>query len=244
METKYGVFLEVQRGGWESRRALQKQRPDVRQFDSAANAFDLLKVYGAGWLSEAGTAYGRNASFLPNGSIFKRIMNGDGDQPFGIDDLYAAYRVQQTTESFKFGRTAQKPSRRQTKFLFPMVLTELLKDVMSRQQIPVTPSSITKALVRLFQSENQAAPETFLGVAIQTLDDYMDPGVEDSIYNEPAFKNDFANDLNGILKWEGLGKSEEMTPRFRSLIARYRLVMGMASGGQKTTRDLIASAIK
>jgi hypothetical protein len=46
METKYDVFLEVQRGGWESRRALQKQRPNIKQFDNSANAFDLLKVYG------------------------------------------------------------------------------------------------------------------------------------------------------------------------------------------------------
>ena len=89
---------------------------------------------------------------------------------------------------------------------------------------------------------NYTYTQTF---SIQTLDDYLDPGVEDSIYNEPAFKNEFANDLNGILKWEGLGKNETTTPRFRSLIARYRLVMGMAGvGGQKTARDLIAAAIK
>jgi len=40
--------------------------------------------------------------------------------------------------------TAEKQSRRQTKFLFPMVAVELLKDVMNRSQIVPTPSNITK----------------------------------------------------------------------------------------------------
>jgi hypothetical protein len=243
MEQKYGVFLEVQRGGWESRRALQKQRPDVKQFDSAANAFDLLKIYGAGWLGEAGTAYGRNAAFLPNGTIFKRIMAVDGEHSFGVDDLYAAYRLQQAMEGFKFGRTADKQSRRQTKFLFPMVVTELLKDVITRIPMQLTPQNITRSLVRLFDDGNKAALDALLDPAIQALDDYMDPGEEDSVYNEPAFKNDFSNDLNGMLKWEGLGKNETNTPRFRTLVAKFRTVMGMATGGKKP-RDQIAAAIK
>lgn len=243
MDEKYGVFLEVQRGGWESRRALQKQRSDIKQFGSAANAFDLLKIYGAGWLAEAGTAYGRNAAFLPNGSIFKRIMGVDSECAFGVDDLYTAYRIQQATEAFKFGRTAEKPSRRQTKFLFPMVVTELLKDVMSRLQIPTTPPNITKSLIKLFHAEDAAALNALLGAAIQALDDYMDSGEDDSVYNEPAFKNDFSNDLNAMLKWEGLGKNEANTPRFRSLIAKFRTVMGMAAGGVKP-RDVISTTLK
>src|SRR5262249_17281145 len=54
MEEQYDIYLEIQRGGWDSRRALQKQNPEMHQFSEAANAFDLLKVYGAGWLGEAG----------------------------------------------------------------------------------------------------------------------------------------------------------------------------------------------
>jgi len=85
--------------------------------------------------------------------------------------------------------------------------------------------------------------DTLLSVAIQALDDYMDPGEEDSVYNEPAFKNDFNNDLNGMLKWEGLGKSDDTTPRFRALVSRFRSAMGMGIGGQKP-RDLITAAIR
>src|SRR5207249_3212916 len=61
MAEEYGIFLEIQRGGWESRQALQDQNPSVRHFTESINAFDLLKTYGSGWLREAGTAFGRNA---------------------------------------------------------------------------------------------------------------------------------------------------------------------------------------
>ena len=97
MENRYGIFLEIQRGGWDSRRALQRQNPELPPFTESANAFDVLKVYGAGWLGEAGTAYGRNAAFLPNGTIFRRIMNNNGDtSAFSVEDLFAAYQLQRS----------------------------------------------------------------------------------------------------------------------------------------------------
>jgi hypothetical protein len=87
------LYLEIQRGGWDSRRALQKQRPEMKQLKDAANAQELLKVYGAGWLSEPGTAFGKNPPFLPGGTVFERIVNRSGP-PFGINDLYAAHLLQ------------------------------------------------------------------------------------------------------------------------------------------------------
>src|SRR5262249_56907800 len=49
MASRYNVFLEIQRGGWDSRKALQKQNPTIRPlFNDYANAFDLLKAYSAG----------------------------------------------------------------------------------------------------------------------------------------------------------------------------------------------------
>lgn len=62
MEDGHDIYLEIQRGGWDSRRTLQKQKPGIKQFKEAANAFDLLKVYGAGWLGEAGLAFGKKSS--------------------------------------------------------------------------------------------------------------------------------------------------------------------------------------
>ena len=246
MEEEHNVFLEVQRGGWESRRALQKQRPEIKQFTQAANAFDLLKIYGAGWFGEAGSAYGRNAAFLPNGGVFKRIMNGDGDNGFGLDDLYASYRLQEAAEGFNFGRKADKdkPSRRQSKFLFYMTVIELLKDVLVRAGMPTGTRDITKALVALFAPGNETAAKILLQNGIELIDDYLTQGTDDSVHNEPRFVNDFNADLNGFMKWEGLGKNEDNTPHYRSLIADYRKLMGRAKPGEHADRDLITAAVK
>ena len=48
MAKDYGIFLEVQRGGTESRKAWEKQHPEAQSFNDYVNAFDLIKVYGAG----------------------------------------------------------------------------------------------------------------------------------------------------------------------------------------------------
>lgn len=97
MADRYDVFLEIQRGGWDSQRAYQKAHPNARQFAEFANAFDLIKVYGAGWMREPGTAFGKNAPFLPQGSIFKHITSGG--EPFDVDNLYGAYRLQTSSSS-------------------------------------------------------------------------------------------------------------------------------------------------
>ena len=73
MNVRHDIFLEIQRGGWDSQRAYQKAHPRTKQFTKYANAFDLVKVYGAGWLREPGHAFGRSAPFLPGGSVFPTI---------------------------------------------------------------------------------------------------------------------------------------------------------------------------
>jgi hypothetical protein len=244
MDSQYNVFLEVQRGGWESRRALQKQRHDIKQFEHATNAFDLLKVYGAGWLGEAGSAFGRNTAFLPNGNVFKRIMNGDGESTFGIDDLFAAYRLQTLADAFNFGRSAERPSRRQSRFLFYTTVVELLKDVLVRMNRTADKKAITNALTTVFAPGNEAAAKILLDNAINLIDDYLTAGTDGSVQNEPRFVNDFNGDLNGFLKWEGIGKSEENTPHYRTLIADYRRLMGRALPGGQTDRDVIINAIR
>lgn len=239
----HGIYLEVQRGGWDSRRAFQRQNPSSHQFSTAANAFDVLKVYAAGWLGEAGTAFGRNAAFVPTGSIFKRIVNAETDAPFGVDDLLAAYRLQAAAENFGFGRGAGKMSRRQTKFLFHMVAVDLLRDVLVRNQRLSKPKDITAAFNKLFKPENTVAAEALLDTAVNAIDEYMTQDMDDCVYKEPAFVNEFANDLNGFLKWEQLGKSAEGSPRFRSLLAVTKNAMGRKTGGLPSDRERIAAAI-
>src|SRR5262249_21532223 len=113
---RYGVFLEIQRGAWEARRAYQRQHPlATPRYDEAANAFELLKGYAAGWLCEPGIAYGKNPPFAPGGSLFNKIIEDPG---FGVDCLFAAYQMQKLASGHNFGRGAKSPTRGQTRYLF------------------------------------------------------------------------------------------------------------------------------
>lgn len=247
MADRYGVYLEIQRGGWESRRALQKQHPEVRQFTEMANAFDLLKVYGAGWLGEAGLAYGKNPPFLPNGTIFKRIINQEGlaeVEPFGVDDLYASYLLKSAADSYGFGRGAAEDSRRQTRFLYYMVVIDLLREVLSRGHMATNHHALSTALIKLSEEVNAQARESLLNTAIEVIGTYLTQGSDNSLFDEPAYKNTFYFDLNAYLKWEKLGKSEADSPRLRAQLAVTKMFMGQKMGGKESQRDIILSAIR
>lgn len=245
MADRYDIFLEVQRGAWDSQRAYQKQHPGAKQFKEHANAADLLKIYGAGWLREAGTAFGKNGPFLPSGSVFKRIVgdsSADGDI-FGVDDLYTAYRLDKEADRLGFGRGAEQPTRRQTRFLFCMTVLELLRHVLILSQRDPTPKLYTRTLLVLWAPGNEPAAQALMDAAANVVDEYMTPGAEDSMHAEPEFKKRF-NDVNTFLKWEGLGKSEENTPRYRTLIALSRKMLTKKVGGQPSDFEVIRAAIQ
>jgi hypothetical protein len=242
MAARNGVFLEVQRGGWDSQRGFQKQNPSARQFAKSANAFDLIKVYGAGWLGEAGTAFGRNAAFVPNGTIYQKIMkNEEGEAQFSVDDLYAAYQLQVAADGYEFGRKAA-PTRRQTRYLFYMAFMELLKGVMVRAGMPPTSRNMTQAVLKLFNAGKEDVAKSLLDAAVELIDDYMTSGTEDSILAEPAIGKRFNNDINGYLKWEQLGKTDEASPHFRSQISGQMKVL--SKGGATSDREKITAVIK
>lgn len=245
MEEKYNVYLEIQRGGWDSQRALQKQNPTItRQFDEAVYAFNLLKVYGSGWLGEAGTAFARNAPFEPDGRIFKKLVNNEVE--FGVDDLYAAHLLRKAAVNYQFVQGTPKSTRRQTRFLFYMITIELLKDVIIRADISSDPQpkTFTRSLLQLFEPGNEEQLDALLDTAAEVVDGYLTPGTDETIFDEPAYNDRFNNDLNAFLKWEQLGKSEESTPRLRSLIGGYKKALGWSAAGQLSRRDLITAAIK
>jgi hypothetical protein len=247
MAERYGVFLEIQRGGWDSRRALQRQKLGLQQFTKMANAFDLLKVYGAGWLGEAGLAYGKNPPFLPNGAIFKRIINEEGlseGEPFGVEDLYAAYLLQIASDKYQFGRGAPQDSRRQSRFLYFMVVLDLLREVLFRAGMPATHRTLSSSLIKLFQEENDQARDRLLDVAIEVVDSYLTQNTENSLFDEPAYKNTFYFDLNAYLKWERFGKTDADSPRLRAQLAVTKMYMGQKLGGQPSPREMITASIK
>lgn len=239
MANQYNVFLEIQRGGWDSQKAFQKQHPDTKQFSEYANAFDLLKVYGAAWLGEAGISYGKNPPFAPGGALFHRIVN---QQDFGLDDLYAAFLLHKAGGRFKFGRGAEKPQRGQTRYLFYMLTAELLKDCFIAADRSLTNRNLSLALLSLFKPHNEVALNALLDYAVSIADDYLTHGHEYSVFKEPAF-TEKGNDLNSFLKWEQLGKSNQATPLLLNLLAQYKIAMRGGIGGQPKFRDMIKDVV-
>jgi AIPR protein len=245
MGEHYDIFLEIQRGGWDSRKALQKQRPALKQFTREASAFDLLKVYGSGWLREAGLAFGKNPPFLPNGAIFKRIVNTgveEGDA-FGVDDLYAAYLLKCRADSYGFGRGTDKPSRRQTRFLFYMIVIDLLREILTRADITTSHRNLSTALIKLSGNGHENAADALFDTAVETVDSYLTQS-DNSIFEEPSYKGEFNFDLNGFLKSEQLGKGGDSCPRLRDLLAVTKMYMAEKRPGQPSRRDVIIGAIK
>jgi hypothetical protein len=158
MATQHNVFLEIQRGGRDSQKAYQRQNPGSKQFSEFTNAFDLLKVYGAAWLGEAGISFGKNPPFAPGGALFHKIVNQDD---FGLDDLFAAFQLSKSGARFKFGRGADKQQRGQTRYLFYMLVVELLKDCFIAADQLATNKNITLVFLRLFRPENEAPLNAF-----------------------------------------------------------------------------------
>ena len=237
MASRYGVFLEIQRGGWDSRKAYQKSHPNTRQFDESANAFDLLKVYAAGWLREPGTANGARQTFHPGGRLFKSITAGD--EPFGVDDIYAAYRLQGMANQFKFGRRAEIPSRGLTKYLFYFVVLDFLRETLIRATEPHSAGELTKALILLDREENRNSLQGLLDSAIEVIDEYLNRESDDSVYKEPEFQDD----LFRFLKSEHLGRNEDFAPLFKSLLSGHKRLFGRRVGGLPSPRELVTQAI-
>jgi len=247
MAENHDVYLEIQRGGMDSQKAFQKQRPGSKQFKqiAMANAFDLLKVYAAGWEGEAGTAFNKNSPFAPDGSIYEKIIKeNEYDEPFNVDDLYAAYRLEKAADVYRFGRTAEKQTRKQTRFLFYMVVIDILKDVMVRAGRPHRKKDVTKALHKLFSEENKDARFALTDAAIEVVDSYLTQGLDETVFMEPAYREKLNNDLNAFLKWDKLGKSDEYTPRLRMQLAMIKNLLGRKSiGSPISARDLITKVI-
>lgn len=239
MARDYGLYLEIQRGGWESQRALQKQHPEMRQLSECVNAFDMIKVYGAGWLFEPGLAFGKNAPFLPpDGKVFKQVMNLEITNGFGAPDLHAAFRLDKVADRLGFGRGAKQMSRQQTRYLFYMIAVQTLKEMLQGKGLPSTPRDVSRALNVLFKKDNEAIADELFESTAYTIDEYMKPDGEDTAYKEPAYLR--TQNINSFLKLEGLGKSREETPNLLDHFAHQKRNLAKPPrGSQKSLRDEI-----
>ncbi len=232
--SRYGVFLEIQRGAWEARRAYQRQNPLAQpHYQEAAYAFDLLKAYAAGWLTEPGIAYAKNPPFAPGGTLFNRIT---GDENFGVEALYAAFRMQKLADSYSFGRSAKKQTRGQTRYLFIMVAVDLIRDFLLNNQLDYSLKAISTAVAKL---HDDSLLEVVGDAAVELIDDYLTVGNEDALFIEPEFLK--MQDLNAFLKSEKLGKGEEFSPHLRTQISMAKRLFRRNAATERMKTTLIAS---
>ncbi len=238
MSSRYGIFLEIQRGAWEAQKVRQKNHPSIPQFaaESYAYAFDLIKIYGAGWMREPGTAFGKSAPFFPGGRIFNQITTGENR--IGAEDLYVAYQLQRLVNKYDFGHRASQNSRRQTRFLYYFVVVELLRDILIRGTLDRSLKAVTQSLQILMQNED--ALKALLDAALEVVDDYLNSEHDDRVFKEPSFNGN----LNTFLKSEWLGNKPDLAPRLNSLLAVHKSILGGSAGGRISRRAMITQAIR
>jgi len=215
MEEKYSVYLEIQRGGWDS--VTKKQKFTGK----SANILDLIKIYGAGWLGEAGTAYGQHVPFAPGGKIYKRIMKeSETIRTFDVDELYATYLLKKIANDNGFIRsTKTKDSRKSTRFLFYLAAIEMIKHLIINAAIMPDNSKITEIIIKISKKSSEDICNHFFDKVIKFIDEYMDKNLADSIYNESNFSN-----LNYYLKSDKMGK-QTFSPNFYTLLGVHKRLM-------------------
>ncbi|SEQ50576.1 AIPR protein [Ectothiorhodospira magna] len=210
---QYGVFLEIQRGSWDARKAWQKQNPTTQpQYESSVYAFELLKVYVAGWVGEPGAALGSNSRFAPGGFWFKKV----NELPeFDVEAIYAAYLLKQLADGYNFGRASEQKSRKQsrslTRFLFYMVAIDLLRNFLLMQDMEHENKDISQVIARLHKSD--LLHEIGI-ISINLIDDYFRHGAEDTLFDEPGFRR--TQEIRQFLMSDKLGKDDQYSPGLKA----------------------------
>ena len=244
MASDYRTFLEIQRGGIAAQKAREKDHPGHPNFEDYVNAFDLMKVYGAGWMSEPGLAFSKNAPFLPKGSVYERtISRPEGTPAFGARDLYAAYKIKGLADRIGFGRQADQPSRRQSRFLFYHVIMRMFSNVVlltPQLEMPaVSASNLTEVVLRLAAPNKREQLDRLATGAVTLIDQYLTSGASDnSAFNETSFIETYNGDLNAFLKAEHLGK-ESHSPKLAQLLAITNQAFDMSGGRNEVAEALI-----
>ena len=212
MELRHGMYLEIQRGGWDSRKAHETETPSLtpRLTENGARpvkANDVIKVYGAGWLGRAGTAARRNTDFLPGpdpengGSVFKQISDLSAKGRFGADDLKAAHLVYWAGKDLGFAGRGSKVDRAKTRYLFYFAFIEMVREIGSENgrtsDIPV--EEVTRWVLALekqpahFRSVTEAAARAITAYTVGSNSRHA-PYMEDKAFEQ-------------VGDWEGIVKS-------------------------------------
>jgi len=233
----HGIFLEILSGDITTQIARQKKSGfSEAKFAHFAKAFDLLKIYGAGWMNEPGAAWNQNFQFLPpGGRIFKAIT---GDEAFRGDDLRAAFALQSAAIEYKFGKTGKDIpiSRAKTRYVFMRTAVELLRRMLRQSELPDDRMACTRAILAL--KEHPAMWAKFIREAVDVVDTYMKSDSQCSIAKEPGYAGDF----NAFLKRDNLHKSAEVYPQIFSEWAIRELLMSR-DPSYETMRAVLKDAL-
>jgi hypothetical protein len=232
----HGIFLEILSGDITTQIARQKKSTFTEaKFAHFAKAFDLLKIYGAGWMNEPGAAWNQNFQFLPpSGRIFKAIT---GDGAFRGDDLRAAFALQSAAIEHKFGKTGKTVpiSRAKTRYVFMRTALELLRRTLRQNGLPDDHAACTRAILTLH--EHPASWAKFIREAVDVVDVYMNPNSGCSIAKEPGYAGDF----NAFLKRDNLHKGADVYPQIFSEWAVRELLIAR-DPSYDATRALLKTA--
>lgn len=234
------IYLEIQRGGSDAQKARQKNKTKTR-FDHFINAFDLFKVYGAGWLGEPGQAWNKNAAFLPKGDFFNEIVKS----PFGAADLLECFHLQQGAAARHFGKRIKDEhlTRRLTRYLFFFVTLELLLNLLSLASLPCDRQSCTQAL-RALRESSGGEWELLLDEAAYIIDKYMNQGAAHSVVKDPLFQIQFGGNINSYLKSDQFAKTPEFSPGLWHWIGMAQYNLGRSEGKTSSLEQRISIVLK
>lgn len=194
VEEKHGKFLEIQRGGWDSRKAFERKMPNAKPRFTAAkgsepiNANDMIKVFAAGWLGYAGTAARRSSDFLPpDGAAFIKVTELPRDD-FGADAFVASDLLYRRGRQLNFGgRSSAAPAmRRPTKYVFYYIVVQLAKAILRDTGETVRPKEITEFILSLAHHPD-CLFDSLTETAASVVDQYFDEGSDLSYVNDPGW---------------------------------------------------------
>ena len=242
-EEDHGVYLEIQRGGWDAQKARQKERRSPKNYSEAANAFELIKIIGAGWYDMPGAAFRSNTQFLSNGPAFARVTEkGNPSKEFDHHNLHAAYLLKKQADRLGFGRGAQLLSRRLTRFLFYMITVSMLRAVSRQNGLDTDEQSLAQAVNRLGKASDGGSLDLLADEAARAVDEYLNPDSELSAHKEDVYRNEFGQNLNQFLKSDALG-TEDRTPNLRALLRDYQRTANRPTQGGKSLAETILATL-
>ena len=230
MQNKYHIFLEIQRGAWDSVKS--QMQKSVKQFDIVdhVTALDLIKIYAAAWMKRPGKAFGVTPPFAPGGSIFKEIMQ---KEYFGVDDLYAAYLLRKTSFDFNFAKNSPIPSIGKGRYLLYLVMVEMIKECINGTILNSDDDTvITRCIIDIFDGNHPEAAKKLYKASLGVIEKYFSATNENSLYREQFFNGD----MNYFLKYDRLGK-RDVTPRLYNNIAVISYIID-----QTEDKDIIRQA--